>query len=66
MENIPLSQNELKLLLALINVAVQKGGLQLGDLFSVLPLVKKLDDKLVKPEPEKVEKAEEGKVVKSN
>jgi len=57
MEKIEFSQEELRYLIAFLNVSVQSGKLQIGDLFVLLPLVNKLQAKIkkpeVKPEPKK-------------
>ncbi len=51
-ETLELSQNELKLLFAVINMAFQKGGLGIGDVINFAPLIQKIDSKIVKEKPE--------------
>ncbi len=60
---IELSQDELKLLMALINLAVKKGEIQLGDIFPILALVQKIDKFIEKPKEEV--KPDEGQVLKN-
>ena len=57
MEKVEFSQEELRYLVAFLNVSVQSGKLQIGDLYILLPLVSKIQAKVkkpeVKPEPKK-------------
>lgn len=63
MRDIKFSQEELKLLLNLINIAVTNTKLQLGDVIVIAPLAKKIDEKVVKPEPSTQPVVEEAKPV---
>lgn len=61
MEKLEFSQEELRYLVAFLNISIQSGKLQLGDVFILMPLVKKIQDKIKVPEdkkiiPEKVKK----------
>jgi hypothetical protein len=44
------TQTELRVILAIMNHAFQRGGLGTGDVLLASPVIKKLDEKLVKEE----------------
>jgi hypothetical protein len=55
MEKLEFSQEELRYLVAFLNVSVQSGKLQIGDLFILLPLVQKLQAKIKKIDTSKAD-----------
>jgi len=55
MEKLELSQNELKFLIAAFNHLVKTGGLSLGDLEMLFPIITKVREKIKAPEEPKVE-----------
>lgn len=58
METISFTQDELKLLLAFLNLSVKSGALQLGDVLTLAPLVNKIDAKIKKEELKEAPKEE--------
>lgn len=47
METLELSQEELKYLLAVANIAIQTGKLQVGDMLALVPALAKIQAKII-------------------
>lgn len=51
--NIPFTQDELKLVMAHINQSIKSGGLQIGDIHAIYPVIVKLQQNIVVEEAPK-------------